>query len=211
MKNNITKLPKNLLIDEADAVLQPSVAAFYSAESLQFRTVLAQSHKIFRPYNQYNSVSGQGKVGKYQFNSQTLEDLGYIKTGITTQFKLLPKSSAQVVNNDAHWTGLNQCSSLSLFLSNQGEQESAIVKLYNNNYQWLSKNTLFFNSLPQSEKFGLLMVAFVKSKESAVTLYDYFMGRNLNGDSVDEQGFLSSSYFQAGVDACEFGKILTIA
>lgn len=204
------KLPKELLISESDIVLQPSCESFNTISPTQFRSVLAQTHKIFSPFNQYSSVTEVGRVGKFQFDSKTLQNLGYLKKGTVEKFQSLPNSSAQAVNNDSNWTGINQCGSLQLFLDNQGEQESAIFKLYNINFNWLTNNTSFFINLSQDEQIGFLFVSYVDSLQSAVELFNFFNGKNSDGNKLVGK-YQLSAYFRAGVDASKFGKSVNLA
>ena len=104
-----------------------------------------------------------GRAGKYQFNSVTLTNLGYLQAGIVDTAPSKPGINLQIVKNDANWAGLHDCKTLPAFLANVGEQELAIQNLYQLNANILTKTTSFFGAADTAMQAGFLLVAHVSS------------------------------------------------
>lgn len=201
-------LAKSQLIDESDVATQPTpVFTVLGLRTLHFKTILAQASKMNSPNNQYNSQSVQGNLGKYQFSSQNLETLQYIKKGSVSEVTGQPGSNALAINEDANWTGKNGCNSAQDFLNNQGEQETAILALWKYNVDWLTKNTSFFAETTPSSQIGFLFVAQLTQPQTVSVFNDYLLGRNVEGNIVDYTGSHTLlDYFNAGVVAYDFGS-----
>jgi hypothetical protein len=206
------RLPKAQLISEADAAVQPrpyiTVGNF---TPVQLQTVLAQASKVCSPYNRYDARGAQGSLGKYQFSAPHLQLLGYLKLGTVEALAGQDDDNALAIETEAAWTGLGQCNRATDFLNNTGEQEVAIQSLWQWNSQWLAQHTIFFSGLSTDQQAGILLVAQVTDIVATIKFYDFLMGRNDSGNSVDQLGNSLMAYFNAGIAASNFGFQLNLA
>lgn len=145
-----------------------------------------------------------GSLGKYQLNAGSLEQLGFLKSGALGNLS----SNALAINGAANWSGLNSINSKFDFLKNASIQETAIGKLYEQNYQKLSTQTDFFSKLSDSEKAGFLQVSQVSGITGAKALYDSFNGKNVNLSQFAQGSVTAVAQYKAGFQASEIGKKL---
>lgn len=200
---NIPKPAANLLITETDVLLQPYPVSLISEFSVgQTRAILAQASKIFSPFNQYHSQDSAGRVGKYQFSSEVLETLGYLKKGATESVKDQPGANALAINTGSNWTGLNQINSITDWFNSPGVQERAVVDLYQLNLRHLNSISSVVSSLESNKLAGLLLVAHVSGGSEALRLLNYNLGKiAVLDDFLDRM----NQYFYAGSSAYDFG------
>jgi hypothetical protein len=170
----------------------------------QTRAVLAQTSKIFSPNNNYDSVDSVGRVGKYQFNSVLLQNLGFLRDGTIEQLINVPGANAQAINAECNWTGLNQCNSVSNWKDDPGSQEQAILDAFALNAERLPKISAKFTALENNQKAGILLVSFVFGIQAARDLLNFFVGVS-DSDPVDSRGYHQSMYYYAGSSAFDFG------
>ena len=200
---NIPKPAANLLITETDALIQPYPVSLISDFSAgQTRAVLAQASRIFAPYNQYDSQDSQGRVGKYQVSSATLEALGYLKTGTVDSVKNQPGANALAINAGSNWTGLNQINNVTDWFNSPGIQERAVVDLYQYNRQKLTSLSALTATLEPNKLAGLLMVAHIAGVDEALRLLNYNLGK-ISTENVALNNL--NQYFYAGSSAYDFG------
>lgn len=145
-----------------------------------------------------------GSLGKYQLNAGGLEQLGFLKSGSLASLG----SNALAINGAANWSGLNGVNSKLDFLKNASIQETAIGKLYEQNYQKLSAQTAFFSKLADSEKAGFLQVAQTSGINGAKALFDSFNGKNVNLSQFAQGSVTAVNQYKAGYQASELGKKL---
>jgi hypothetical protein len=81
--------------------------------------------------NRYDTINTIGFVGRYQFGTLALKDLGYIKSSASN------RNSA--MKDDSNWTGKDGITSLVAFLVSKEVQEKAMVDYTNLNYRYLTR------------------------------------------------------------------------
>lgn len=200
---NIPKPAANLLITETDILIQPYPVSLISDFSAgQTRAVLAQASRIFAPYNQYANQDRQGRVGKYQFNSATLEALGYLKTGTVDGVKNQPGANALAINTGSNWTGQNQINSVTDWFNSPGIQERSVVDLYLYNCQKLKDLSALIVTMEPNKLAGLLLVAHIAGVSEALRLLNYNLGKIATLDGALDN---LNQYFYAGSSAYDFG------
>ena len=70
--------------------------------------------------NRYDAENSLGYLGKYQWGSSALKDMGYIKKNAKG------KNQRQILNNPENWTGRNGVTSKEKFLAGKPEQDTLI-------------------------------------------------------------------------------------
>lgn len=200
---NIPKPAASLLITETDILIQAwPVSAISDFTAGQTRAVLAQASRIFAPNNLYTSQDSQGRVGKYQFSSQVLEALGYLKTGSVTLVKNQPGANALAINTGSNWAGLYQINSITDWFNSPGIQERAAVDLYQHNLKKLNAVSSLISSLDLNVRSGLLLVAHIAGVTEALRLLNYNLGKISTADVILSN---LNQYFYAGSSAYDFG------
>lgn len=101
-----------------------------------------------------------GYAGKYQFGAQALQDLGYIRKDLKTDYATIGKAEhIRLIRDPNSWTGKNGISSLQDWLNNGPEQESAICEFTRRNYTAMLSNGAITKDLPKEDLAGMLMVS----------------------------------------------------
>jgi hypothetical protein len=202
----IPKPNANLLITETEILIQPyPVSLLPDFTAGQTRAVLAQANKIFAPNNTYQSQDTVGRVGKYQFNAQTLELLGYLKSGTQDSLRNQNGANALAINAGSNWTGLNQINNVTDWKNSAGVQEQAVVNLYQLNLTQMKKINQTVSALSSDQIAGMLLVAHVAGVTEALRLLNYNLGKTASADASLSQ---LNQYFYAGSSAYSFGSLV---
>jgi hypothetical protein len=144
-------------------------------------------------------------VGKYQFNAQTLELLGYLKSGTQDSLRNQNGANALAINAGSNWTGLNQINSATDWKNSAGVQEQAVVNLYQLNLAQMKKINQTVSALSPDQIAGLLLVAHVAGVTEALRLLNYNLGKTASADASLSQ---LNQYFYAGSSAYSFGTVV---
>lgn len=129
---------------------------------------------------QYLNQGLSGKLGKYQVDATSLEKMGFLKSGTVAK----AKSAADAINKAANWTGAQGIKSKTDFLTNPNIQETVVAKMFEDNYQLLSKTIPNFSKLTDSEVAGLLQVCQFSGVSQAQDLLKSFGGKLPNISSL---------------------------
>lgn len=169
-KPNITPLPEN------------GVCGLTREETQSLMDVIG-----FRESSGRNNIENTlGFVGKYQFGSAALEDVGLIQPGT---FRNNPSNST--LNNPSNWTipgGKEE------FLNSPDLQEQAMLRLMNRNCTVLTNSGNINNNTSKQQIAGLLSASHIGGPGGAQAL---LAGNN----RTDAYGGSTSEYFQLGAAA----------
>ena len=136
----------------------------------------------------YKAINSLGYLGKYQFGSPALQDLGYVKKGTS--------NSSKILKNDNVWTGKNSISSRQSFLDSEKVQEEVMDIYMEISYKRMLSLGLIDKSAPKEKVAGLLCVNHLKGLGKG-GVKDF-----LNGiDVPDDYGTRPSKYYNAGYNA----------
>jgi len=110
--------------------------------SQQVQALMAQLANIVKqPYNVITQTLG---LGKYGFNSQQLERVGYVKPGYSDRYCRLnsstqanPSNFVSFMKSPSPWTGLNGVESLQDILTNEDRQNQIQLALMQQSYSQL--------------------------------------------------------------------------
>jgi hypothetical protein len=132
--------------------------------------------------NDYTKIGTDGKVGKYQFNYTTLQNLGYVGQAC--------KNNSQMQTNPNVWTGKDGATSLDAFINLTNIQETAIADYTMGNYNAMASNGAITGDLAPEEMAGMLAVGHLLGPNGAYTW-------RTTGSGV-AAGVTGNSYFQMG-------------
>lgn len=121
-----------------------------------------------------------GSLGKYQIDAESLEQLGYLKSG--TMLKI--KSPILAINSSANWSGRRGINSKIDFLSSVTEQESAILQLLEKHFQTYLKNLT--TTLTQDQIMGLLMVSWLSGPSAITNLINSISSDSLSSQTISK-------------------------
>lgn len=138
--------------------------------------------------SQTNIENTLGFVGKYQFGTAALEDVGLIKPGTYSNAQKQGIDPQSVLNNSNNWTidGGKEA-----FLDNQQIQEEAMLRLMSRNCNILMNSGVITSNTTKQETAGLLTASHIGGAGGAQALLD---GNNRS----DAYGGSTSEYFQLG-------------
>lgn len=107
----------------------------------------------------YDLTDPAGFVGKYQFSSEDLSKLGYIKEGLPDSFETL--------SNPNNWISKDNISNIGEFLQTTDLQEQGMFELTKNSYAKLQELGAIAKDTANDIKSGLLSVAHLTGAENA--------------------------------------------
>jgi hypothetical protein len=160
-----------------------TICGLNDSETRAYLGVLSQREAA----GKYTTVNSYNFLGKYQFGTAALEDIGYIKKGTTAKYG--SSGYQEALDNPSNWTGKNGATDKTTFLTSQEAQESAIVAFTNKNCQYISsgKDKIpNFTSLPKEQVAGYLMAAHLKGHTGAKKLYRGIVVQDAYGTSTQE-------------------------
>jgi hypothetical protein len=133
--------------------------------------------------NNYGKVGTNGELGKYQFTTEQLVDLGYVFLLGST------KLNRGILDDPSFWTGQENIKSKEQFLSNINVQENAMLSLTKSNYDTLKR----IGKIKESDSYqiisGLLAAAHIIGPFGA----DDLGRKDANGKRVQEYFILGNS------------------
>jgi len=132
-----------------------------------------------------------GFVGKYQFGTAALEDVGLIKPGTFRNAQNQGQDPQAVLNNVDNWTisgGKDE------FLNDSQIQEEAMLRLMSRNCNVLTNNGIITSNTTKQEVAGLIASSHIGGAGGAEAL---LQGNNRS----DAYGGSTSEYFQLGANA----------
>jgi len=138
-------------------------------------------------------------AGKYQFGREALQTMGYVKKSL--------KQNAGIHDN-INWVGKNGINSLSDWLNNGPEQESAMCGLVQINYNAMLANGAITADMPADEVAGMLYVAHLLGAGGAHAWRLSGAGHDANGttgDMVFNRGKYAIAVLSPQVDAVDKG------
>ncbi len=132
--------------------------------------------------NLYTAVDSYNRVGKYQFQTRSLVNYGYIKEDYYKLFGQTGESAA--VQIAAAWSGKDNISSLTDFLAAEDLQESMMFKITEENYSSLVRNSGIRTGDKPGTVMGMLFVAHVSDAAAAKTWRDTGTGNDISGEPL---------------------------
>lgn len=136
----------------------------------------------------YKAINSLGYLGKYQFGSLALQDMGYVVKGTS--------AASKVLSDPSKWTGKNDVKSREDFLANQTVQEE-VMDLYLKRSNGTMTNRGYLDSnTPKEKRAGLLAVAHLKGIGKG-GVKDYLAGN----DIPDAYGSKPSKYYNIGYNS----------
>lgn len=134
--------------------------------------------------NSYDAVNTIGFIGRFQFGTSALKDIGYIKR--------TSKNRNSALDNPVNWTGKNGITSKQAFLEAKEVQEQAMIEYTNLNYRYLLSKGGLSNDSPLDEKGGMLAGAHLLGAGGMTNWRRGNGGRDAYGTTGDEYYNLGS-------------------
>ena len=174
-----------------DGELPSTIRGLTEAETRAYLGVLGKRESA----GKYTTVNSYNFLGKYQFGTQALEDIGYVKAG-SNKAQGGAGGYQSALDDPSNWTGKNGATSREAYLQSAVAQEGAIIAFTNKNYQYVSSGSgkVPLNSLSSVEIGGYLMAAHLKGNTGAKALYRGEVRRDAYGSSTEE-------YYKLGAGA----------
>ena len=132
----------------------------------------------------YNLLNEQGFAGKYQFSSEDLSKLGYIKEGLS--------NSIETLSNPNNWISKDNIANINEFLQSPQLQEQGMFELTKNSYAKLQELGAIAQDTANDVKAGLLSVAHLSGPEAAAEWFK--SGKLPNGIDAST----AAEYFNRG-------------
>jgi hypothetical protein len=132
----------------------------------------------------YAGYDNNGSQGKYKLDSQTLQDLGYVRVG-TPQ-------TQEALNNPANWTGRNGIGSPQDFYASPATQEQTMYDYTARNYKQLQVNGIITQDTPADKVAGLLSAAHIAGVPNTIQWY------RSTKDAVNLDKTAISEYYNQG-------------
>lgn len=129
--------------------------------------------------NNYSAINQLYYVGKYQFGAPALIDLGYVKTG-TTSNKALKNTDPSV------WTGKDDIKVLDDYFKATMVQEKIMDTYMDRNYKTLKRIGVDMDSLNDAEKAGLIAAAHLMGAGGAKKYFKGEVTSDANGTSTEK-------------------------
>lgn len=133
--------------DDLTQYMQNKYGRYYSGGDTSSGGTLMDKLRNRESGGNYGAINKLGYAGAYQFGSQALEQVGYLKPGSYA------KEGQRAMRNPENWStgrGLDD------FLKNRDMQDSAMRKLMENNRQRLIQMGVINKNTPQREVDGYL-------------------------------------------------------
>jgi len=141
--------------------------------------------------NDYTKEGDQGQLGKYQFNLDTLQKFGYVKTSLDSS---IPEN--QIMSDPTFWSGKSNIRSKEDFLSNRTSQETLAREVLKQNYFTMVNNGILQSGSKRLTgqdldlTLGLLSSSFIAGPENADKL-----------DKKDKNGRRAKDYFTGAINS----------
>lgn len=136
----------------------------------------------------YKAINSLGYVGKYQFGSPALQDLGYVVKGTS--------NASRVLVNNSTWTGKDGIISRNRFLETPDIQEKCMDLYMASAYKRMLSRGFVTTDTPKEKVAGLLAVNHLKGMGKG-GVASYLQG----DDSPDAYGSTPSKYYKAGYES----------
>lgn len=181
--------PNSKLASKADMVASARPpSGLGNLTALQVRALMMEIG-FSETKSKYNSVDASNYCGKYQFSSQNLVDLGYIKADYLEHYG--QTSNTGVVHVAGAWTGKDNITKLEDFLAAEQAQDTGIFVLLTNYYNALVKLNGIKPDDTVSTVAGMLSVAHAIGTAAAKKWRESSVGADVYGTSAGE-------YFKLG-------------
>lgn len=156
----------------------------------EVRAIMAQLGWRESNFN-YSAVNQYGYIGKYQFGAAALVDRGYIKKDVYARY-----GQASLNRPDA-WTGKNNITNRTTWLSSPRIQELTMYEQLQANYSQMTKNRGIKSGDDSCTIAGMLCVAHLLGPNRGGTVPGA-LGWRLTGTGTDANGTSGGDYYNAG-------------
>jgi hypothetical protein len=146
----------------------------------------------------YTTVNSYGYTGKYQFGTEALSGLGYMKPGLKDgKFQTSMDDDSNWATTIAPDGGI--INSKASYLANQSAQDAAAIGLANQNCATMQNYGVDMINLPATDQAGILYAAHLKGVGNANTLWQSTLpGSDGIRASRDGYGTSNLKYLRAG-------------
>jgi len=144
-------IPKSLLVSENNPAPPGGVGRLNQLRTKAVMTVISKTVSGFS----YTFVSGAQQAGKYQFDSDALTSLGYIKPDYYALY------GRDTITKDGAWTGLDGVGNLQAWSRSIGIQEKAMYRRLIRHYETMNNNGAIKSTDNLCTIAGMLCVAHI--------------------------------------------------
>lgn len=174
----VTNLPQGSKIIE-----QAYIGSLTKSQVNSLKNEIAK-HESGGKSNPYAAQNSIGFIGKYQFGSDYLKDMGYINQSATGSVK-------SIIDNPSNWTGKGNITSKEIFFQKIDVQESLMEEMLKRNYSIMNRAGVVSSETMPEKLAGLLCAAHLKGAGGAIK---FAKGE----DSSDAFGTTCSKYYNYG-------------